>query len=92
VGTHSTAVAGDTSGTDVGNVAISLGDNSSVAAGQVGGGGFGNVATNLGNDSMVDALGVLNMASNTGGGKALWHRALPITPAISVAGGISSKR
>jgi hypothetical protein len=63
VGTHSTAAAGDTSGTDFGNVATNLGNDSMVDAL-----GVLNTASNTGGGNSVAAQGVANNASNLGGG------------------------
>lgn len=51
-------------GTDIGTIAVSLGNHNDVEAGN----GFGNIATNFGgNDNRVSAVGILSNATNVGG-------------------------
>jgi hypothetical protein len=65
-GTSSEAIAGNSQGTDLGNIAIALGDHAVAAAFSSTGNGFGNIATNVGNHNEVTAIGDLNVASTLG--------------------------
>jgi hypothetical protein len=58
VGTNGGAEAGSTTGADVGNIAISFGDDTAAVSGF----GVGNIALNFGNGNTVAALGSLNTA------------------------------